>query len=187
MIWPFSPTRFELPNCPDESETLYLLQYSTWGHHSLAYYRKSHLIEYTYGDWELFALNKRNTYTSIKNMLLPTMGALGRKSVPWEPGQPICPLFVDCVDVVPFPAPADLAQSLFEELETAYLREQSEELLNEDEGVHFVPYYEPYSVAYNCNHALAKWLEQLGGKISGRVFYHPDFIAGMTPRIASIP
>lgn len=187
MIWPFSPTQFRLPQCAGEQETLYLLQYSTWGHHSLAYWRDGSLIEFTYGDWDLFALNKRDAFTSIKNMILPTMGALGRKQVPWQSDQPICPLFVDCVDAVPFPVEAYLAQALFEELENAFNKHKQQEVLNQEEGVYFVPYHESYSVAYNCNHALAKWLEQLGGKISGRVFYHPDFIAGMTPTLPSIP
>ena len=187
MIWPFKPTHFQLPVCHGETETLYLLQYSTWGHHSLAYHRDGLIIEYTYGDWELFALNKRDTFTGIKNMMFPTAGTLGRKAEKWQPGLPVCSLFVDCIQAIPFPAPKDLSQQLFEQLEAAYQSRKNEEILNEDEGVLFVPYPEKYSVAYNCNHALAKWLEQLGGKVSGRVFYNPDFIAGMEPQLPGIP
>ena len=178
MYFPFGPTRFQPPQCQQNCETLYLLQYSTWGHHSLAFYRNGKLIEFTYGDWELFALNKRDVLTSVKNMVLPTMGALGRKAINWEPGWPIEPHFVDCIDVMPFDAPADKAASLFIELESAYLSKKAYEVFNEGEGVRFVPYAERYSVFYNCNHALAKWLTRLGGKVSGRIFYHPDFIAG---------
>ena len=179
MFWPFSATRFELPVCHGTKETLYLLQYSTWGHHSLAFYRHGELIEFTYSDWALFALNKRDALTSITHMLFPTLGTLGRKAVPWVPDQTIPPLFVDCIEAVAFEADAQKAAQLFDELEASFKQGQNEEILNEDEGVYFVPYPQrSYWVAHNCNHALAEWLEQLGGNVSGRVFFHPDFIAG---------
>ena len=180
----FTETLFELPDVENERvETLYLLQYSTWGHHSLAFHRHDKLIEFTYGDWDLFALDKRDLFTSIKNMLLPTPGTLGRKAVNWQLDDPICPLFVDCVQAVPFKAPLQASEGLFLKLETAYEKGKNEEVLNQTEGVYFVPYPESYSVLYNCNHALAKWLEQLGGHVSGRIFFHPDFIKGMKQRI----
>lgn len=178
----FGPTRFTLPVPVETVETVYLLQYSTWGHHSLAFYRDGHLIEFTYGDWALFALDKRDWFTAISHMLLPTMGTLGRKAVPWTPGQSIPPLFVDCIKAVPFDADQSQVQFLFDELSQAFNNQSDKKVFHKVDAVWFVPYPVYYGLWNNCNHQLAKWLVQLGGRVSGRVFWNPDFIKGIHKR-----
>ena len=151
----------------------------TWGHHSLAFYRDSELVEFTYGDWDLFALNKRDGWTAWKNMTFLTQGALGRKVVARVPDTPICPLFKDCLRAKAFYAPAFKAEALYKRLQAAYAEQASTEVLNELEQVFFVEYDVSYWGFHNCNHELADWLEELGGEVSGRVFLNPDFIGGM--------
>ena len=175
----FGPTQFVLPEPVEEVETVYLLQYSTWGHHSLAFYRDGQLIEFTYGDWALFALDKRDLLTAISHMLLPTMGALGRKSVPWQPGQDIPPLFVDCIKAKPFEADKSQVQFLFNELTQAFEKQADQKVFHQVDAMWFVPYPVYYGLWNNCNHELAKWLIRLGGKVSGRIFWNPDFIKGI--------
>jgi len=177
----FGPTQFTLPHLVEAPETLYLLQYSTWGHHSLAFYRDKRLVEFTYGDWALFALNKRDTWTAVSHMLFPTLGALGRKVVEWQPHDPIPPLFVDCIQAQPFQADGSQVTFLFDELTQAFESQMEHQVFHEEDGVWFVPYSVPYGFWNNCNHELAKWLVKLGGKVSGRVFWNPDFIAGIQP------
>ena len=172
-------TVFRLPPQNGESEELYLLSYSTWGHHSVVFYRNNELVEFTYGDWDLFALNKRDGWTAWKNMTFPTQGALGRKIVAWTFGSPICPLFKNCLRVKPFFAPASKASQLYDRLQAAYLGRKSTEVFNEAEQVYFVKYDVSYWGLNNCNHELASWLEELGGDVSGRVFLNPDFIGGI--------
>ena len=172
-------TVLRLPPEVGEQERVYLLSYSTWGHHSLAFYSDDALVEFTYGDWELFALNQRDGWTAWKNMTFRSQGALGRKVVAWEPGTPICPLFHACLDAVSFNAPAANVQALYERLQNDYALEVSSKVLNEVEQVFFVKYDVPYWGLHNCNHELADWLEALGATVSGRVFLNPDFIGGM--------
>ena len=50
-------TSVKLPVKCQNMQTVYLLKYSTWGHHSLAFYKDGQFTEFSYGDWELFALN----------------------------------------------------------------------------------------------------------------------------------
>lgn len=173
-------TAFKLPDADVDREEIYLLSYHTWGHHSVAFYRNSTLIEFTYGDWDLFALNRRDAWTAWKNMTFHTQGALGRKIVEWTPGTPLCPLFKDCNKATSFFASSSNSQKLYETLQAAYRQQISTEVFNEVEQVHFVKYNVPYWVFHNCNHELADWLEELGGKVTGRVFLNPDFIGGMT-------
>ncbi len=172
-------TSFRLPVVDPPAEDVCLLQYSTWGHHSVAFHRDDTLIEFTYGDWELFALDRRDAWTAWKNMTFPTPGALGRKVVPWNSGEAICPRFVGCERVVVFPVSLARSDALLGRLMEAYDAGRENEVLNVREDVYFVPYPERYSFHHNCNHVLVGWLEELGGEVSGRVFYRPTLIGGM--------
>ncbi|MBF0280815.1 MAG: hypothetical protein HQM13_23690 [SAR324 cluster bacterium] len=179
-------TSLKLPPKSKDMEKVYLLKYLTWGHHSLAFYRNGHLTEFTYGDWELFALNKRDSWTAFKNMTFFTPGALGRKSVALEAGDSICDKFKGCVQIVPFMAPKAKVSELWNRLQKLYEQNAQTEVYNENEEVFFVKYDRPYWGFHNCNHELADWLEEIGGEVSGKIFYNPRFIEGMSPRQAPI-
>ena len=175
-------TKLTLPKTAPAMTKVYLIKYSTWGHHSLAFYNHGSLTEFTYGDWELFALNKRDPWTAFKNMAFLTPGCLGRKSTSWDPGQLICENFKDCEMAVSFFAPADKVKKLHHQLQNAYGANAETEYYNPGERVYFVKYDVPYWIFHNCNHELADWLKYLGADVSGRIFYKPDFIGGMEPK-----
>lgn len=182
----FSPTQFKPPICQGPTEAVYILQYSTWAHHSLAFYRDQQLIEFTYGDWALFALDQRDIFTAITHMLWPTQGALGRKTVLWQPNTPLQPHFTNCIDIVPFEAEQTKVDKLYHMLCTAFQKQQAKQVFHPHDAVYFVPFHIPYALWSNCNHVLALWLRALGGYVTGRLFYQPDLIQGMRPRLNSI-
>lgn len=97
-----------------------------------------------------------------------------------EPEGSICTQFKDCEQIVSFQAPSHKVHELFQTLQSAYASSSETEVYNKTEGVYFVKYPTPYWAFHNCNHELADWLEQLGGEVSGRIFYNPQFIDGMT-------
>ena len=179
-------TTLKSPDATVNMERVYLLKYSTWGHHSLAFYRDGKFIEYTYGDWELFALNKRDGWTAWKNMTFNSQGALGRKLVEMKLGDHICKKFVGCEIVVPFHAPTDKVNALHISLQKNYNDNIATEVYNAKEEVYFVKHDTPYWGFHNCNHQLVEWLEFLGADIKGRVFYKPTLIQGMQPRSEAI-
>lgn len=154
---------------------MYLLQYSTWGHHSLGFYDGEHFIEFTYGDWSLFALNKRDLWTAISHMLWPTLGTLGRKVVPWQPDQPLLHHFTNCIDIVPFEADTALVNALYHQLDRAFCLTKHTQVYHPEDGLYFVHYPTPYALWHNCNHELVRWLEFLGGQVKGIVVYRPNF------------
>ena len=157
MLWQHS--KLTLPPQSTHMSEVYLFQYSTWSHHSLGFYQDGHLTEYTYGDWQLFALDKRNLFTALKNMAFFTQGALGRKIIKWQPGQPLCQHFKNCQQIVPFFAPKQKVIELKAALEKAYLSRLDSEVYNAGEEVNFVKYSVPYWLFHNCNHELVHWLE----------------------------
>lgn len=171
--------RLILPNVSGPSETLYLLRYKSWGHHALAFYRDGQLTEFTYGDWQLFALMQRDLYTSVKNMLIPTPGALGRKQVHWQKGQDMRPLFFELEKTLSFQVSAHKSQALWQKLNNAFIKGRNQQVLNARDQVYFVPYPVAYSLLNNCNHELVKWLAFLGCEVHGRIFWNPDLIKGV--------
>lgn len=175
-------TTLKLPAKTQNMEPVYLLKYSTWGHHSLAFYDGTTFTEFTYGDWELFALNKRDAWTAWVNMTFLTQGALGRKVITLKPRSRICDKFVGCEDVARFYAPKEKVHMLFDMLQKKYNENISTEIYNSIEDVYFVKDVKPYWGLHNCNHQLVEWLELLGAEVTGRVFYKPGLIEGMIPR-----
>ena len=158
-------TAFKLPEVEavvDMEETI-LLSYDTWSHHSVAFYRNSMLVEFTYGDWDIFALNRRDAWTARKNMTFLTQGALGRKIVAREPNSPLCPLFKGYEQVKLFLSPVSKSQKLYDNLQSAYREQLNTQVFNQVEQVYFVTYKVSYWGLHNCNHELANWLEELGG------------------------
>lgn len=174
--------RLTLPTFSGPAETLYLLRYQTWGHHALAFYRDGQLTEFTYGDWQLFALLQRDLFTSVKNMLIPTPGALGRKQVPWQIGQDMRPLFHQLEKVLAIEVPAAKSRALWQRLNNAFIHGRNQQVFNARDQVYFVPYPVAYSLLNNCNHELVKWLEFLGCQVQGRIFWNPDLIKGVQRR-----
>jgi len=175
-------TTLKIPPTIENKYAVYLIEYSTWGHHSLAFYNNEIFTEFTYGDWELFALNKRDIWTAWKNMTFFTQGALGRKSFTLNPGVPVCNQLSGCQKVVRFEAPSDKVKILYQKLQNAYDSRIETEILNTVEGVKFVKYEKPYWGFHNCNHELVEWLELLGVTVTGNIFYKPQMIKGMQPR-----
>jgi hypothetical protein len=179
-------TTLKLPPETQNMETVYLLKYSTWGHHSLAFYDDGRFTEFTYGDWDLFALNMRDGWTAWKNKTFPTQGALGRKAISLYPGDSICDKFTGCETVVLFYPPTDKVKTLQIMLQNKYDANILTEVFNSKEDVYFVKHEEPYWVFHNCNHQLIEWLESLGVMVYGRVFYKPLLTEGMEPKLKPI-
>ena len=184
MLWQHS--KLTLPQSTAHMSEVYLFQYSTWSHHSLGFYQDGHITEFTYGDWQLFALDQRDLLTAVKNMVFLTQGALGRKTIKWHPGQPLCRHFRNCQQIVPFFAPTKKMHALKDTLDQTYENGKASEVYNEGEDVNFVKYPIPYWLFHNCNHELVRWLALLGCKVSGRILFKPDLITGMVPRLDCI-
>lgn len=169
------------PHCHGPSQTVYLLQYSTWGHHSLGFYAGGQFIEFTYGDWALFALNKRDMFTAISHMLWPTQGTLGRKAVNWQPDQPLRHHFTNCIDIAPFQADSALVAQLYTQLDSAFRLTAHTQIYHPADDIYFVHYPTAYALWHNCNHELVYWLKSLGGQVRGIVCYRPNFTRALIP------
>lgn len=107
---------------------------------------------------------------------------IGEKNCPLAPGKPFCENFNGCDIAVEFQAPEEKVSGLFAKLQRIYTENADSKIFNQKESVYFVKYNKSYWGFHNCNHEIADWLEQLGGEVSGKIFYEPGFIEGMTPK-----
>src|SRR5258705_11454333 len=77
-------TRIVPPTNPANPVTVYITDY---GRHSsiLLPMGDGHLMEYSYGDWEFYALNKYKWYIGATKLILSDASGLGRRILP-HPG-----------------------------------------------------------------------------------------------------
>ncbi len=73
-----SPTFIIPPTAPAAPVTIYVIDY---GYHSRLVLPdgKGKLMQYAYGDWRYFALDRQNLGNGIAALLYPTQGTIGRR------------------------------------------------------------------------------------------------------------
>lgn len=125
--------------------------------------------EYTYGDWEWFAMNRSQWWRLPVTLFWPTTLALGRgeysekKFLEMHLDQFITKRYVFEVDPRKVQALIERLNEKFEIMKNSR-RDYYQHLYR----LNFVPLpSENYHVFHNCNHVLINWLEQLGLKVSG--------------------
>ena len=114
-------------------------------------------VEYGYGDWDWYALNKNSWYHVFDTVLWPTQGTLGRR---FRRGVPASASFT------PLVVPGTRMVALRASLDTQYRRAAGTQHLNAELGMTFVHHEDGYWFLYNCNDAVARWLRELDCEVS---------------------
>jgi len=130
-------------------------------------------IEYAYGDWNWFALDKSDVLDLFPTLLWPTRGALGRW--PWPPKNGVRNRFLPetirrdthCQHVLEIVVPSRAVAAQLQHLDQRFRANIH--------TLHYQPLYrldfvhdeQPYHVFHNCNHLVVQWLENLGCEVRG--------------------
>jgi len=117
-------------------------------------------VEYAYGWWEWFALNRDRWYHAMPLLVFPCRGTLGRREIPAD-GSVYVP------GGMKLSVERAAADALRMRLDTEYTTGARDEVYNTLNGMFFVPHARLYWLGYNCNSAVADWLEAMGCKVSG--------------------
>ena len=72
------------PPPPAQAAAVYLAHYDFYHTSLLLPQDDGELVEYTYADYDILALDKRTTWAKFKAILLPSRGTLGRGVVRWD-------------------------------------------------------------------------------------------------------
>ena len=163
------------PADPVDPVAVYIVDYGR--HTSLLLPREEDegLIEYAYGEWGWFALDRSQWHDVFRTLLWPTRGALGR----WEWDLPrdveSIRAAILCEDVLEIIVASERERALLRRLDARYTRHA--------DTLHYQPLYQldfvhdedEYHLFHNCNHELAQWLLELDCEVHGWAMF-ADFI-----------
>ena len=168
-----SPTTIVAPLDPIDPITVYVTDF---GYHSrlILPTRQGELLQYAYGDWDYFALNRQNWNNTmptasfaIAALFVPTQGTLGRRK------------FKDLVELqqslglgwqnmlMSLEVPRNRVLSLEKSLDMRFNQNLNTRVFNPYIGLTFVFDDQNYTMLHNSNHELISWLENLGCQIRG--------------------
>lgn len=158
----------QTPADPRPHETVYLIDHGR--HPSLVLpTRQGRTVRYAYGDWAWFARGDTGILAGVTALLWPTRGALGRQAL--ERGDSPRALRRQIpeglVHVYRLQLPAPAVFRLADRLERLHAAGRAQALHNPRFGLTFVPHPEAYWFPNNSNVVTARWLKEMGVKVSG--------------------
>jgi hypothetical protein len=168
-----SPTTIIPPLHPQEPRTVYVVD---CGLHSQLVLPDSRggWVQYTYGDWQYFALRRQTVTTALQALLWPTPGTLGRRY--------FAHIFaLDPVvsanrkpSLLRVTVAGSQVEALRSHLDTWFTNHLDREVLHPSSRLHFVQVEQTYTLAHNSNHELVTWLRALDCEVKGFVAW-PNF------------
>ena len=166
-----------LPEPPKDPVTVVLVDYGR--HSSLVIPRPGGgCVEYGFGEWNWYALEKDRWYHSFAAMLWPTQGTLGRHYFGHKPESPKASWLSWSEANFQIPVERSRAQALLDRLNARFDQHADSRLYNPLYQLDFVHDDNSYCITYSCNHAIASWLEELGCRVTGYRLFADFTIAG---------
>ena len=133
------------------------------------------LVEYAYGEWKWFALDKSRSYRVFPTLFWPTRGTLGRRALSVSPDPHAIRRTVPCEDVLEVVVASEDALSLSARLDMQFERNVDSMHFQPLYDLHFVHSDKAFHLLHNCNRAVADWLRELGCEVRG-VAVLADFV-----------
>ncbi len=124
-------------------------------------------VQYAYGDWDYFALNKTGLGGTLAAALWPTRGALGRHELPKEQYSGDPSKHYAAEKIVAIMVAREKVDALLAELDGVYEANIDSKVHNDSLQLDLVHAPERYTALNNSNGVAARWLERLGCKVSG--------------------
>jgi hypothetical protein len=166
FILAYSPTLIVPPPAPVEPITVYITDYSYHGRLVLPS-RQGGFFQYSYGDWDYFALEQQNWHNAIAALLIPTQGTLGRRKFDdlVELRQVLGPHWQDFL--LSFEVATSKALDLEQSLDARFKQNIHTSVFNPNNGLTFVKDDQDYTLLHNSNNELVGWLEDLDCQVRG--------------------
>lgn len=168
-------TTIRPPARPADPVLVVLLDYGK--HSSLVLPQAAGSVEYAYGEWDYFALNQDDVCTGLAALACFNQGALGRRFFDVPPERAV--LGVGRQEHHELSVARADVDALRRKLETRYAEREGTKVVNRLNGLAFVKDDESYICFNNCNHVIARWLEELGCEVRGGAFFS-DFVVELT-------
>ena len=165
------------PSHVDDPVTVYVADY---GRHSSIILPTGgpNLIEYTYGDWELYAQNKYKWYIGFTKLLLTEKAALGRRSIGDLENEQHLRMRVWAKRLVRIEVEKSKAAALLHDLEQVFDGRIDTMIHNAPVDTYFVRHDSTYWLMNNCNQLTAAMAAAIGLRSE---WMHGDFAVQRPP------
>jgi hypothetical protein len=129
-----------------------------------------HLVEYAWGDWDWFALEKTGVLDGIVAAFCSHGSALGTRRIDASPQSTDLAHVLKCEHLLRFDADRARVTDVLDALRARYQRHIDTQVYNRDVGLWLAHDDEHYAGWHNCNHVTAEWLRELGCCVEGTPF-----------------
>ena len=159
-------TRVVPPANPANPVAVYITDY---GRHSsiLLPMGDGHLMEYSYGDWEFYALNKYKWYIGASKLFFSDGSGLGRRILAQPGDDEALHKLLGCKRLMRVDIEQSRVSNLLEELDRRYSAKIETMIYNDYGHNYFVKDESHYWLFHTCNAMTGQWLEKLGCKVGG--------------------
>jgi hypothetical protein len=152
------------PPAPEDPQAVYLLQDDR--HVGLLLPRApGRVVEYGFGDWDWYAMERDAWYNVFDTVLWPTQGTLCRRELAAH-GAADLRARLPWATVHEFAVERARAGALLLDLDAQFAAHADELHHSARYGMDFVPHDDGYWLFHNCNDVLADWLRRLGCEVS---------------------
>lgn len=129
---------------------------------------KQRSVRYAYGEWRWFAERRQGPLRVFPVLFWPTEGALGRRALARSATRDALEGYVPTIrHAWSFEVPAKAATTLRSSLDRRFARAIGGAVARPEYALTFVPDPRSYSLTHNSNHAVARWLRELGVTVRG--------------------
>jgi hypothetical protein len=153
------------PKAPINPTTVWIIEYGY--HSSLALPEDAGAVEYAYGEWKWFALNKDQRWRVFPVLFFPSQGTLGWRRLSHPPPQSTIVRQQGAKNIQSFSASADKVITLKNQLDRQISENLQTKVFNPQVDMFFVKVPKKYCGCRNCNSELAHWLEALDCRVEG--------------------
>ncbi|HEV8606584.1 MAG TPA: DUF2459 domain-containing protein [Tepidisphaeraceae bacterium] len=159
-------TRILPPANPANPVAVYVTDY---GRHSslLLPMGDGHLMEYSYGDWEFYALNKYKWYIGATKLIMSDASGLGRRILPHPGNDEALQKMINSKRLLRIEIEQSRVMELLAELDQRYCSKIETMVFNDYGHAYFVKDDSHYSLFHTCNGQTAQWLRKLGCEVDG--------------------
>jgi len=159
-------TRIVPPAKPINPVAVYVTDY---GRHSsiLLPMGDGHLMEYSYGDWEFYALNRYKWYIGASKLIYSDGSGLGRRIVPHPGEDAALQKLVGSKRLLRVDIEHSRVMELLDELDRRYNGRIETLIKNSYVKQDFVKDDAHYGLFHTCNGETAAWLRKLGCEVDG--------------------
>ena len=159
-------TKVVPPANPANPVTVYVTDF---GRHStiLLPMGDGHLMEYAYGDWDYFALNKYRWYIGATALVASDASGLGRRVVAHPGSDEALKKMLNPKRLLSVQVEHSKVMALLNELDQRYSANIETMVYNDYTKSYFVKDVSHYWLFHTCNAMTAQWLEKLGCRVNG--------------------